>query len=215
MIISLYETLEISELATEEDVRMAYRRLAMRWHPDRNQNDLDTAEVRFKQIAYAYAILSDVDKRKQYDRSIAQEAAEKSAKSYPYRANTRDMHRSTRERVNVDFDLAEAVENFVDAMFKLSRSMANSKHGEHAHTVLFEMLISYGCPTDMSAKLTAIIADDTRILGQMKQTKIGVSQEDMPIRPPRKRAQKDLVLSLIMMAFGMAGIYLIYYVISV
>ncbi len=63
---SLYETLEITESATEAEIKKAYRKLARKYHPDINKEP--TAEDKFKEINAAYEILSDKDKKAQYDR---------------------------------------------------------------------------------------------------------------------------------------------------
>jgi molecular chaperone DnaJ len=62
-----YEILTVERSATDEDIKRAYRRLAMKYHPDRNPGDTE-AETRFKEAAEAYEVLSDPDKRKRYDR---------------------------------------------------------------------------------------------------------------------------------------------------
>lgn len=62
-----YEVLEISRDANEEEIKKSYRRLAMKYHPDRNPGD-NEAEERFKQAAEAYEVLSDRKKREIYDR---------------------------------------------------------------------------------------------------------------------------------------------------
>jgi molecular chaperone DnaJ len=63
----LYEVLGVSRDASEDEIKKAYRKLAIQYHPDKNPGDND-AEERFKEIAEAYAILSDQDKRARYDR---------------------------------------------------------------------------------------------------------------------------------------------------
>src|SRR5262245_31690118 len=63
----LYEVLGVARNATEGDLKKAYRQLALQFHPDRNAGD-KAAEERFKEVNQAYAVLSDPDKRAQYDR---------------------------------------------------------------------------------------------------------------------------------------------------
>jgi molecular chaperone DnaJ len=61
-----YKTLGVDRKASDDEIKKAYRKLARRYHPDTNHGD-KTAEERFKEVQGAYAILSDLEKRKQYD----------------------------------------------------------------------------------------------------------------------------------------------------
>lgn len=62
-----YEVLGVSRDSSEEDLKKAYRKLAMQYHPDRNQGDR-TAEAKFKEVNEAYDVLKDAEKRAAYDR---------------------------------------------------------------------------------------------------------------------------------------------------
>jgi molecular chaperone DnaJ len=62
----LYKTLGVSKKATDEEIKKAYRKLARKYHPDRNPND-PAAEEKFKEISAAHDVLGDPEKRKEYD----------------------------------------------------------------------------------------------------------------------------------------------------
>jgi molecular chaperone DnaJ len=61
-----YKTLGVSKKASEDEIKKAYRKLARKYHPDRNPGDKE-AEEKFKEISAAYDVLSDPEKRKEYD----------------------------------------------------------------------------------------------------------------------------------------------------
>ncbi len=62
----LYEVLDLKKDSSESEIKAAYRKLALKWHPDKHKGDKD-AETKFKEINIAYEILSDKKKRQQYD----------------------------------------------------------------------------------------------------------------------------------------------------
>lgn len=72
ILVTHYQTLGISPSATEEEIRRAYRREALRWHPDRNQNN-PTAHHRFLAVQEAYAVLSKTQERVNYDIVLRQQ----------------------------------------------------------------------------------------------------------------------------------------------
>src|SRR3954471_19472165 len=63
----LYDVLGVKKDASDDDIKKAYRKLARQYHPDRNPGDKQ-AEARFKEVQEAYEVLSDKNKRAQYDR---------------------------------------------------------------------------------------------------------------------------------------------------
>lgn len=63
-----YQVLGVAKTATDEEIKKAYRKLAVKWHPDKNPENKEAAQEKFKVIAEAYSVLSDKDKRVIYDK---------------------------------------------------------------------------------------------------------------------------------------------------
>ena len=66
---NFYSILGINKESNQDDIKRAYRKLSMKWHPDRNNQTNDSTE-KFQQISHAYETLSDVNKKKQYDMGL-------------------------------------------------------------------------------------------------------------------------------------------------
>lgn len=79
-----YETLGVQNSATPEEIKKAFRVLALKFHPDRNPGD-KKAEEKFKELAGAYEILSDPEKRREYDGAVAGLASAGSEPRGPFR----------------------------------------------------------------------------------------------------------------------------------
>ncbi|XP_045020538.1 dnaJ homolog subfamily B member 2 isoform X5 [Bubalus bubalis] len=64
---SYYEILDVPRSASADDIKKAYRKKALQWHPDKNPDNKEFAEKKFKEVAEAYEVLSDKHKREIYD----------------------------------------------------------------------------------------------------------------------------------------------------
>lgn len=64
---ALYDLLQVSPNANQNEIKKAYRRASIKWHPDKNLDNKEEATKKFQEISEAYTILSDTEKRKQYD----------------------------------------------------------------------------------------------------------------------------------------------------
>lgn len=88
--VDYYGVLEVPKSAAVADIKKAYRRLALKWHPDKNPTNKDEAEKRFKEISEAYEILSDERKRVTYDKYGKEGLLGRSRRDYEYH-NHRDF----------------------------------------------------------------------------------------------------------------------------
>lgn len=67
--VTYYEVLELTPTANDVDIRKAYKKLSLKWHPDKNHNSVE-ATNKFKQISEAYQVLSDDGRRQLYDKKL-------------------------------------------------------------------------------------------------------------------------------------------------
>src|ERR1700693_4099583 len=108
-----YQVLGVAKNASEKDIKSAYRRLARKWHPDANPKNPKEAEEKFKEIAEAYEVLGDPEKRKKYDALGAdwQRASEQAAAQRRYRAQ------SGAEETSFNFGEGSGFSDFFDSFF--------------------------------------------------------------------------------------------------
>ncbi|XP_056642479.1 dnaJ homolog subfamily B member 6 isoform X1 [Diorhabda carinulata] len=76
--VDYYRVLEVLKTATTAEIKKAYRKLALKWHPDKNPDNLEEATKKFKEISEAYEVLSDDTKRKIYDNRSSRSTPSKS-----------------------------------------------------------------------------------------------------------------------------------------
>nr|QNJ44837.1 HSP40-1 [Agasicles hygrophila] len=93
--VDYYRVLEVSKTASTAEIKKAYRKLALKWHPDKNPDNLEDATKKFKEISAAYEVLSDDTKRKIYD---SRNNRSSSAKSRSHRSHFFDGHNPFSQR---------------------------------------------------------------------------------------------------------------------
>ncbi|ACC70393.1 DnaJ domain-containing protein [Paraburkholderia phymatum] len=149
---TLYAKLGVSQDATWEEIKRAYRKAAMKWHPDRNVGQEEAARAAFQEIKDAYAILSDEGQRKVYDAVYAQEMRRWEA-----------LQKRQQEVAAARARKAEA-----DAHARYSQlvgvAMRYADEG-HNRDVLFGVLLGRDCDADMAQR----IADSVWALQQARQ----------------------------------------------
>lgn len=116
-----YRTLGISKTASDKEVKQAFRRLAKQYHPDTNP-DNPQAETRFKEINEAYEVLSDPEKRSQYDQFGADFANFQGFQGFNQQGRG--------QRTNVDFGNAE-FQNIMDSFFGFGQQRNNARSQAH------------------------------------------------------------------------------------
>ncbi|NJL70925.1 MAG: J domain-containing protein [Candidatus Competibacteraceae bacterium] len=131
---SYYDTLSVPENATTDDIKRAYRAIAFRYHPDRNQGD-STAEETFRNASEAYSVLSDPEKRRQYDT---------------------DRSGYTR---NESFSYEEAAYQFMRMMYAYAAEMTmrNVNYKDVA-----QFLVSKGCPSGVATTIAVSIETERK-----------------------------------------------------
>src|SRR4051812_33387922 len=128
----LYKLLEIPTQASQDDIRKAHRRLVLKYHPDANPND-PTATERFKQVQQAYEVLSDENKRREYDKRFHTSSRRETsgrARTQEARAQGRGDSRRTEENATTSsVDLSSLLDTLKNA-FENGRTGRSSTRNE-------------------------------------------------------------------------------------
>ncbi len=136
-----YDILGVSKSATTEEIKKAYRKLARKYHPDVNPGNKE-AEAKFKEISEAYAVLSDPEKRKQYD-TLGHDAFTSSGQGY----NFHDMNfEDLRHFRTGSFSFEDIFEEFFGGGSSKKRTKTRTKGDDitYSITLPFEVAIKGG-----------------------------------------------------------------------
>ncbi|QEZ43641.1 J domain-containing protein [Cupriavidus oxalaticus] len=160
---TLYATLGVQADATLDEIKQAYRRAAMKWHPDRNLGREAEAHAAFQEIRDAYAILSDAEQRQIYDEVFEREMrrwqVEQEAQEEQERAAQREAQRVAQEQY--------------EKMVAIAMRFADDGHNRD---VLFGVLLGRDCEAELAAR----IADSVSALQASRQASAAAAQAPEP-----------------------------------
>ncbi|MFM0734094.1 J domain-containing protein [Paraburkholderia sediminicola] len=144
---TLYDTLGVHVHATDEEIKRAYRKAAMKWHPDRNNGAEEIARATFQEIKDAYAILSDAAQRKVYDAV------------YTEQMRGWEAQRARQQKAQAEREAAARAADEAAYAEMVSLAMRFADDG-HNRDVLFGVLLGRRC----DARRAAQIADSVSAL---------------------------------------------------
>jgi len=165
---TIYATLGVQPDATLDEIKRAYRRATMKWHPDRNLGREAEAHAAFQEVREAYAILSDAEQRRVYDEVFAQETQRWQAERETQEAQERAAQRE-RERL--------AQEHY-EKMVAIAMRFAGDGHNRD---VLFGVLLGRDCEAELAAR----IADSVWAMQEARRASVSAADApDTEAAPP-------------------------------
>ncbi|MDE1181981.1 J domain-containing protein [Paraburkholderia sp.] len=187
---TLYDTLGVPDNASGDEVKRAYRKAAMKWHPDRNVGHEDAARAAFQEVKEAYSILSDAGQRAVYDAVYAEQM------------KTWQTHHQQAEDARIERERVAQAERDAYYAEKVSVAMRFSDDGFN-RDVVFGVLLGQGCERGLAAR----IADS---VGALQESRRGVEDGDRGLAaaaavPPADAAAKHPA-GVFESFFGMFGI---------
>lgn len=141
---TLYATLGVQPTATLDEIKRAYRRAAMKWHPDRNPGREAESHTAFQEIRDAYAILSDAVQRQVYDEVFEREMQRWQAECEAQQEQEREVEREAQR----------AAQEHYEKMVAIAMRFADEGHNRD---VIFGVLLGRDCQAELAAR----IADST------------------------------------------------------
>eukprot|EP00299_Pterocystis_sp_00344_P004760 c16035_g1_i1.p1 GENE.c16035_g1_i1~~c16035_g1_i1.p1 ORF type:complete len:279 (+),score=32.05 c16035_g1_i1:60-896(+) len=127
-----YDVLGVSRTATPQEIKSAYRKLALKWHPDKNLDNREQAEVMFRKISEAYEVLSDPDARRQYDHYGRGPSAASSASAHSFHfSNAFDVFRDV---FGTDDPFSNFDSHFDDITEEVYEDNSHHSHNRPHHT---------------------------------------------------------------------------------
>ena len=163
-------TLGVQSDATLDEIKRAYRRAAMKWHPDRNPGREADAHAAFQQIRDAYSILSDAEQRQVYDdvfeREMRRWEAEHAAEMQTEEAREREAKEAARR----------AAQEHYEKMVAIAMRFADDGHGRD---VLFGVLLGRDCEPDLAGR----IADSVWALHESRKPAAEPETAEQPDAP--------------------------------
>lgn len=171
---TLYETLGVTEHATDDEIKRAYRKAAMRCHPDRNVGREDTARAAFQEIKEAYGILSDPAQRQVYDAIFAEEMS---------RFEERRQQEAAEEAEREAAARAAAEEEYAQ---RVAVAMRFATQG-YNRDVVFGVLLGQQCEPLAAGQ----IADSAIALHTSRQAELAKDAEPAQEEPKEPEEQKE------------------------
>jgi curved DNA-binding protein CbpA len=176
---TLYDTLSVPEDATAEEIKRAYRKAAMRWHPDRNVGQEHVARAAFLDIRNAYAILSDPAQRQIYDSVFAEEM------------RRREAERLREEQEQAEREAAIRAAEEAEYASRVALAMRFAAQG-YNRDVVRGVLLANDCSDDLACR----IADSALALHASRQAEVAAAQPeeiipDTPDKPGMKQAMQQ------------------------
>ena len=159
---TLYDTLSVPENATAEEIKRAYRKAVMRWHPDRNVGQEHAARAAFLDVRNAYAILSDPAQRQVYDAVFAEEM------------NRQEALRRREEQEQAEREAAVRAAQEAEYAARVALAMRFATQG-YNRDVVRGVLLAHDCSDDLACR----IADSALALHASRQAETEAEQESV------------------------------------